>query len=75
MKTETYTGRTRILLDRLNFQLKTLLFLIVTNSGYAFPPAMNESLHAVLVKICTSRHDPLFHSSNDGVIDRKILSI
>lgn len=27
--------------------------------NYAIPPAMNKSLHAVLVKTCTSRSDPL----------------
>jgi len=29
---------------------------------------MNKSLHATLVKICTSGGGPLFHSSYDGVI-------
>jgi len=35
---------------------------------------MNKSLHAALVKICTSGGGPLFHSSYDGVFARKILS-
>jgi hypothetical protein len=35
---------------------------------------MNKSLHAALVKICTSGGGPLFHSSYDGVIARKMLS-
>jgi len=34
---------------------------------------MNKSLHAVLVKICTSGGGPLFHSSYDGVVARKML--
>ena len=37
---------------------KTLFFNIVTIS-YAFPSAMNKSLHVALVKIYTSRGDPL----------------
>jgi len=35
------------------------LFLIVTTISYAFLPAMNKSLHAVLIKIYTSRGGPL----------------
>ena len=34
---------------------------------------MNKSLHASLVKICTSGGGPLFHSSYDGVVARKML--
>jgi len=34
---------------------------------------MNKSLHAVLIKICTSRGGPLFHSSYDGIVARKML--
>jgi hypothetical protein len=33
---------------------------------------MNKSLQAALVKICTSRGGPLFHSSYDGVVVRKM---
>jgi len=33
---------------------KTLFFDIVTTIGYALSSAMNKSLHAALVKICTS---------------------
>ena len=47
---------------------KTLFFNIVTTISYAFLPAMSKSLHAVLIKICTSRGDPLFHSCYDDVI-------
>jgi len=39
---------------------KSLFFSIVTTISSAFPPAMNKSPHAALVKICTSRGDPLF---------------
>jgi hypothetical protein len=35
---------------------------------------MNKSLHVALVKICTSGCGPLFHSSYDGVVTRKMLS-
>jgi hypothetical protein len=53
---------------------KTVFFDIVTTIGYALSPALNKSLHAALVKICTSGGDPLFHSSYDGVVARKMLS-
>jgi len=52
----------------------TLFFDIVTTIGYALSPAMNKSLHAALVKVCTSGGGPLFHSSYDGVVARKMLS-
>jgi len=52
---------------------KTLFFDIFITIGYALLPAMNKSLHAALVKICNSRGGPLFHSSYDGVIARKML--
>jgi len=54
---------------------KTLFFDIVTTIGYALSPAMNKSLHAALVKICTSGGGPLFHSSYNGVAARKMLSM
>ena len=34
---------------------------------------MNKSLHAALIKICTSGGGPLFHSSYNSVIARKVL--
>ena len=34
--------------------LKTLFFNVVTTSRYAFLPAMNKSLHAMLIKIFTA---------------------
>jgi hypothetical protein len=46
---------------------------MVTTIGYALLPAMNKSLHAVLVKIFTSRGGPLFHSLYDGILARKML--
>jgi len=52
---------------------KTLFFDIVTAIGYAISPAMNKNLHAALLKICTSGGGPLFHSSYDGVVARKML--
>jgi hypothetical protein len=36
------------------FSYKTLSFHIVTTTGYAFSPAMNKSLNAVLIKLGTS---------------------
>jgi len=52
---------------------RALFFDIVTTIGYAHSPAMNKSLHAALVKICTGGRGPLFHSSYDGVVARKML--
>jgi len=45
-----------ILFDRPNSQL---FFNIDTTISYVFLPVMSKSLHAVLVKICTSGDDPL----------------
>ena len=48
------------LFDTANYQLQYTLFeRRLTNINYAFSPAMNKSLHAVLIKICTSGGDPL----------------
>jgi hypothetical protein len=49
---------------------KTLFFDIVIIISSALSPAMNKSLHATLVKICTSRGGPLFCSLYDGAIAR-----
>jgi hypothetical protein len=54
---------------------KTLFFNIVTTIGYALSPAMNKSLHATLVKICTSGCVPLFHSLYDGVVASKATTL
>lgn len=42
---------------------KTLFFYTVTITCYTFSPAMNKSLHATLVNICTSGGDPVLLSS------------
>ena len=52
---------------------KTLFFDIVTATGYALSPSMNKSLHAALIKICTSGGGPMPHSSYDGILARKML--
>jgi len=41
---------------------RILFFHKVSTSGYAFSPAMNKSLRAVLIKICASGGDPLLLS-------------
>jgi len=51
---------------------KTLFFSPVITISNAFLPAMNQSLHNMLVEVCTSRGDPLFHSCYDGIIARKM---
>ena len=38
---------------------KTIFFDIFTTISYVFASAMNKCLHAVLVKTCTSKGDPL----------------
>ena len=40
---------------------KILFFSIDTIITYAFFPAINKSLQATLIKICTRRSDPLSH--------------
>ena len=67
------TKSTITLLIEQIFSYKTLFFYIVTTTGYALSPAMNKSLHAALVKICTSGGGPLFHSSYYGIVARKTL--
>jgi len=47
---------------------KTLFFNTVATITYAFLSVMNKNLHAALIKICTSRSNPLFHSCYDGVL-------
>ena len=37
---------------------EAVLFNAVTTISFAFSPALNKSMHAVLVKICASRGDP-----------------
>lgn len=54
---------------------KTVFFTIVTTMGCSFSTVMNKSLHAVLVKICSSGCDPLFHSCYGGIVRRKMLSM
>ena len=70
----TDTKSTLTLSDRGNSQLQnTIVFCIVTAISYAFLPAVNKSLHAMLVIICTSKCDPLFHSCYEGIVARKML--
>jgi len=40
------------LLDRANSQLENTTFQLLTTITYACLPAINKSLHAVLIKIC-----------------------
>ena len=78
METTTDTKNTITLFDRASSQLQNrfdclFVFKIVTTISYAFLPEMNKSLHTTLIKISTSRGDPLFHSCYDGIIARKML--
>lgn len=43
------------------FSYKTLFFNILFIISYAFSPAVNKSLHAALVHICTSRGDHCYY--------------
>jgi len=56
METTIDTEDTIALHDRANSQLQITL---ITTISFAFSPAINKRLHAVLVKICTSGGDPL----------------
>jgi len=59
MATTTATKNTITLFVRENsLLLNTIFFNVVTFTSYAFSPAMNNSVHSMLVKICTSRGDP-----------------
>jgi len=70
----TDTKSTITLFDRTNSKLqKKIFFNIAITINHAFLPAMNQSLHTTLVKICTSGGDPVFHSCNDGIIAKKTL--
>jgi len=57
METTAYTKNPVTLFDTAVLSYKTLFFNIVTTSSCAFSLLMNESLHATLVKICTSESD------------------
>jgi len=59
MGTTTDKKSTITRFDKENLSYKTLFFNIATTISSAFSPTMNKSLHAVLIKICTSRGDPL----------------
>ena len=60
METIANTKNTITLLNRAHSQLQNAVFFdTVTNISFVFSPAMNKSLHATLVKICTGGGDPL----------------
>jgi len=52
---------------------KKLFFNTVIAISCAFSSAMNKSLHAALIIICTRGDDPLFHSCCDSATAKKIL--
>ena len=62
METTTATKSAITLFDEENSQ-----------HSYVFLPATSKSLHATLIKICTSGDDPLFHSYYDGTTAKKML--
>jgi hypothetical protein len=51
-----------------DFSYLQLFFHIITTIRYALLPAMNKSLYAALVKVCTSRGKPLSYSCNDSTV-------
>ena len=61
METTTDTKSTITLFNRANSQLHNY-FSVTTTISCVFLPAMNMSLHAALLKISTSRGDPLMRS-------------
>ena len=62
METTADAKNTITLIDRANSQLQKIFFNIVTTLSYSFLPAVNSSLHATLVRICTSGDVPLLPS-------------
>ena len=64
METTTDVKSTITPFERSNLQVQNTVFHH-SHHYYAFSPAMNKSLHAVLVEIHTSRDDLLFHSWYD----------
>ena len=61
------------LFNRVNSQVQIIFFNTVTTVSCAFSRVINKSLHAMLVKICTSSGDSLVRNCYDGVIARKML--
>ena len=70
METTTAIKSTITLFSRENSQL---FFNVVTTISYALIAAMNKSLHAVLIRICTSGGDTLFYNCYNSIVARKIL--
>ena len=68
-----YKGHNNTILIEQNLCYKTFSFNTVITSSCAYLPAMNMSLHAVLIKIYTSEGEPLFHSCYDSIDARKML--
>ena len=59
VETTTDTNSTITVFDRAYSQVQSTVFNTVATISYAFLPAMNKSLHAVLIKICTGGGAPL----------------
>ena len=60
METTADTKSIIALFDKASSQLQNTLFNMIS---HVFLPAMNKSLHGILVKICTSGDDPLLKQS------------
>ena len=73
METTTDTQSKITLFIEKILSYKTLFLDIVATIGYALSPAVSKNLQAALVKICTSGGGPLFQSSYDSVVGRKML--
>ena len=54
-----YKEHSNIVWIEQNLHYRTLVFSIITAVNYACFPSMNRSLHAMLIKICTNRGDPV----------------
>jgi hypothetical protein len=68
MKTTTDTESKITQINRARFSYLQLFFHIITTIRDALLPAMNKSLYAALVKVCTSRGKPLSYSCNDSIV-------
>lgn len=63
METTTDIRSTIKLMHREFFSTVKLSFHTATTTGYGFSTVMDKSLHTILIKICTSRCDPLFFTN------------
>lgn len=70
METETNTKSTITPPDRAMSQLENTILPLSHHHSLCILSVLNKSLYIALVKICTNRDDPLFHSCFDSVVKK-----